>query len=58
MSIDDYNTLLNRDELLISSGIHDRMYGILKEDFNNCYNKADNVILSISYKDIYIYIYI
>ena len=56
VSIDDYNTLLNRDELLISSGIHDRMYGILKEDFNNCYNKADNVILSISYKDIYKYL--
>ena len=56
VSIDDYNTLLNRDELLISSGMHNRMYGILKEDFNDCYNKADNVIISVSYKDIYKYL--
>lgn len=56
VSIYEYNALLNHDELLISSGMHDRMYGILKEDFNDCYNKADNVILSISYKDIYKYL--
>ena len=56
VSIDDYNKLLNYDELLISSGMHDRMYGILKEDFDDCYNKANNIILSLSYKDIYKYL--
>lgn len=56
VSVDDYNKLLDHSELLISSGMHDRMYGILKEDINECYNKADNVIINISYKDIYEYL--
>ena len=56
VSLEDYYRLLNNSELLISSGMNDRMYGILKEDLDDCCSKAGNVIISISYKDIYKYL--
>ena len=56
ISLDDYNNFLKHDELLLSSGMNDRMYGILKDDLYESLNKANNTILSISYKDIYNYL--
>lgn len=56
LSVDDFINLKNKGELLLYSGAGDRLYGILKEDCESCFNKSNKVLINISYKDIMQYL--
>lgn len=55
IDINSFNKLVYDDKFLFYSGSGDRMYGLLKEDCDLLLSDNKNVLVNISYKDVFKY---